>query len=300
VTEATGAVDTTGPKVTVNGVTIQSATRNGPGGSSKVIDQGDVITFAVNLDEAAIVTGTPTLGFYMGSATASSTANNRTASYDSISADGKTLFFKYTVQTTSNVIGASDNDFDHDGLTFNGNSISLPSGASIKDATGNNADLTYSGNSTSNTEYRVDAVALSGTGNDLLIRGQKGTDNNWYFFLDTGSGDLNNRSTVPNGLPDSVPDRNFRTDVDKTISDHNAVNTNFSVGLTTIQNLNSIGTRSSTLSSNTWPTEWRTDTFSTAVYHVADSPTRLYGVGTSSSTVNQDGSTSWYAALQVI
>jgi len=297
VTAATGAVDNTGPKVTT--VSIQSATKNGTGGFSKVIDQGDVITFAVNLDEAAIVTGTPTIGFYMGSAISNSTANNRSAFYDSTSPDGKTLFFKYTVKTRGRGTSSTENDFDHDGLTYNVNSISLPSGASIKDSSGNDAVLTYSSSSTPNTNYRVDALALSGTGNDLLIRGEQDSNGSWYFFFDSTS--PGGGGTVPDGRAESE-DSVSRLVVNTAISGHNGATPapDFTVQLTSRTELQSIRTTSS----NAWPSEWLpSSNFSSTFYHTSDTSSELLIVrSTTPSSVDLfgDSTSNAYAAFKVI
>jgi hypothetical protein len=77
--------------------------------------------------EAVTVTGTPTLTLN----------DNGTATYGSISADGKTLSFTYTV-------GSSDINV----ALLRVSSVNLPNGATIQDGGGNNLDLSLAAVST--------------------------------------------------------------------------------------------------------------------------------------------------------
>ena len=89
---------------------------------------GDAITATVTFSKAVTVTGTPQLGIRIGK-------NTRPADYTSISANQKTLTFSYTVVS---------GDADADGIEIEANQLTLPSGATIKDAVGNDATLTHS------------------------------------------------------------------------------------------------------------------------------------------------------------
>jgi hypothetical protein len=291
----TSNTDTTGPKVL--DVSIQSATKNGTGGFSKVIDEGDVITFAVKMDEPTFVTGgAPTLGFYMGSG--NSTSNNRNATYDSTSSDGKTLFFKYEVKTRGRGSAASENDFDHDGLTHIQSEINRL-GASIKDSAGNDATLSYSSSPTEQQiKYRVDALVLLGTTDDLLIRGEQDSNGSWYFFFDSrspGSG-----GTVPDGRVDTV-DSVLRAAVNTAITGHNGATTpDFEVRLPSREELASIRTTSS----NLWPTDWLpSQTFSSFFYHTNNTSSEQVIVqSTTATSVGQYGNSNIaaWAAFQVL
>lgn len=128
-----GSGDITGPRVT--GISITS---NPAGGSTYF--NNEVITLGVVVDEATVVDisgGTPYLNLIVGS-------NTREAGYTSISEDGLTLTFSYTV--------ASD-DVDANGVSINANPINLNSGT-IKDAAGNDATLTFS-SITDNESHKV-------------------------------------------------------------------------------------------------------------------------------------------------
>lgn len=95
------------------------------------------INFTVTYSEAVTVTGTPTLSLNVG-------GGSRTASY--ISGSGSTsLVFRYTTVL---------NDSDTDGVATV-SPLSLASGT-MKDASGNNADLTFTGSTISGVQ--VDAV----------------------------------------------------------------------------------------------------------------------------------------------
>ena len=111
------AADTAGP--TITGLGMFSG-----GGPYKA---GDVIAVRVSFSETIVVTGTPTLAVTVG-------ANTRTFSYAPKSHITGSAIFEYTVQT---------GDSDDDGISVPANSVSVPSGASIKDAAGNKAVVTH-------------------------------------------------------------------------------------------------------------------------------------------------------------
>jgi hypothetical protein len=87
------------------------------------LNAGKTVTITLSTNEAVMVTGTPTLTLN----------DNGTATYSSISADGKTLNFTYTV-------GSSDTNVASLAVT----AINLPNGATIQDDGGNNLDLSLS------------------------------------------------------------------------------------------------------------------------------------------------------------
>jgi hypothetical protein len=170
--------------LTVVARTIESATRNGTGGFSKVIDTGDVITLSITMSEAVTsvtASGTgalPTLRVRIGSDT-------EQASYHGIDPNDSTkLLFKFTV---------NDANFDHDGILFAANSLSMNggnimAGSKAVSITASSSVLSAAG--TANSDYRVDAIEY---GDHLLIRGTLFKDD-WYFVLDERQG-----TTSPNG-----------------------------------------------------------------------------------------------------
>jgi len=237
------------------------------GGFSKVLDENDTIYVNLNMSEAVNVTGAPTINLIIGTNSLGQ-PQTRPATFDRDLSTSTQLTFKYTL------INA---DFDIDGISVQSNSFT---GGTVQNSSGTAASRTHDA-ITNDSNYRVDALALSGTGNDLLIKGKLGTDDNWYFFLDTGSqqGNTQNTSTIPNGRADDIGDSNLRPSVNSIISNHNGANPNFTVQLPTVANLQTLATLSTNLNTNTWPTEWRTSNFNTALYHVSDSSNRLFGVG---------------------
>jgi len=132
---------------------------------------GDNLNFTVNWDEAATVTGTPRIALTVGAAT-------KYANY--LSGSGTTaLVFRYTVAET-------EADLDGIGMT---SPIELNSGT-IKDATGNNATLTFTApNTTSVLVFTVGSLTnlisyykegeASGTRVDSVVASANDlTDNN--------------------------------------------------------------------------------------------------------------------------
>ena len=87
-----------------------------------------VIAVQVIFSEVIVVTGTPTLDVTIG-------ANTRTFNYAPKGyAEPGFAVFEYTVQA---------GDSDADGISISANSVDVPSGASIKDAAGNDAVVTH-------------------------------------------------------------------------------------------------------------------------------------------------------------
>ena len=112
-----GSSDTVGP--TITDVRIWSG--GGP------YDVGDVIAVRVGFSERIFVVGAPTFDVVIGE-------NTRTFTYAPKSHITGAAVFEYTVQA---------GDSDADGISISANSLSVPSGASIKDKAGNNAVLAH-------------------------------------------------------------------------------------------------------------------------------------------------------------
>src|SRR6516165_429338 len=135
-------IDTTIPAVTAIAETPSTGDLNA----------GKTVSITLSVGEAVTVTGTPTLTL----------SDNGTATYGSISADGKTLTFSYTV-------GSADTNVASLQVT----SINLPGGATIRDGGGNNLNLslsavpTYSGPQIDTTIPAVTAVAETPSTGDL-------------------------------------------------------------------------------------------------------------------------------------
>ena len=115
--KVSGASDTAGPTVT----RLYMYSDGGP------YKTGDVIGVGVIFSETIVVTGTPTLAVTVG-------ANTRTFSYVPKSHITGSAIFEYTVVS---------GDADADGVSVPANSVTVPSGATIKDAAGNNATVTH-------------------------------------------------------------------------------------------------------------------------------------------------------------
>jgi hypothetical protein len=272
-------------------------TKTDSGGYSKVLDEGDSVYVTVEMTEAVTVTGTPSIELNIGGV-------SRTAFFDSAESTSTLLRFK------RDLVNA---DFDFNGISVGAGSINLPTGSTIQSSNGTAASRSYTAAVafTDDPAYRVDTLALKGSSNDLdlLIKGKKGTDNNWYFFLDTGSqlgSDTLRTSPTPNGRPDATHDSNLRPAVDSIISNHNATNPDFRVQLAKAADLNTIATLSTNPNTNNWPTEWRTDSFELSLYHVGDTTNRVYGIGAgqdnpSFGTIDEDANNiSAFAAFRVI
>ena len=129
--------DTTGPSV--SSVAITSATN----AQNSTLNEGDVVSVTVTMDEATVVNttgGTPFITLSVGGV-------SRNASY--ASGTGTTsLIFQYTI--------ASSETTDSDGISIGANAISLNSGT-MQDASGNNATITHSAVS-ANSSFKVDTT----------------------------------------------------------------------------------------------------------------------------------------------
>ena len=130
-----GSKDTVAPTITELAMWSANSdcTRTGDGseGVSCVYSPyttGHVIAIEVIFSEVIVVTGTPTLDVTIG-------ANTRTFTYSSKGyADAGFAVFEYTVVAA---------DSDTDGISVPANSLDVPSGASIKDRSGNDAVVTH-------------------------------------------------------------------------------------------------------------------------------------------------------------
>jgi hypothetical protein len=126
--------DLTGPGIT--SVVITGAV----GAQSNISNQGDVISATVTWDEVTLVTGTPQLALNIG---------GKIVQAQYVSGSGSTeLLFGYTI-----LGGQSDTD----GISIGANSLQL-NGATLADASGNNATLTH-GVVGANASYMVDTTA---------------------------------------------------------------------------------------------------------------------------------------------
>ena len=109
---------------------------------------GNTLAITVSFSDPVIVAGSPTLKLETGT-------NDRIATYQSISTDGKTLSFNYTVQS-----GDSSADLD----AYSAASLILPSGASILHASGTAANLNLPvGASTSGSLANAKDLVIDGT-----------------------------------------------------------------------------------------------------------------------------------------
>ena len=129
--------DNTGPSV--SSVAITSATN----AQNSTLNEGDVVSVTVTMDEATVVNttgGTPYITLSVGGV-------SRNASY--ASGTGTTaLIFQYTI--------ASSETTDSDGISIGSNAIALNSGT-MQDAAGNNATITHSAVS-ANSSFKVDTT----------------------------------------------------------------------------------------------------------------------------------------------
>jgi len=106
---------------------------------NNTLNVDDDLIVTVTMTEAVSVTGTPQLALRIGNATVQ-------ASY--VSSDGAALSFRYRILAGQN---------DSDGVSILADGLSLPSGATIRDAAGNNAALTHSAVS-DNALFKVDTI----------------------------------------------------------------------------------------------------------------------------------------------
>lgn len=126
--KVSGSLDTASPTVTGLGLFSIGPYTHSVDSEGNVT--ADEILVRVFFSEEIVVTGTPTLGVKIGS-------NTRTFNYDPAKYIPGSAIFKYTVQ-------ASTSDMDTDGISVAANSLTVPSGASIKDKAGNVAVITHS------------------------------------------------------------------------------------------------------------------------------------------------------------
>ena len=145
-----GAAGTAGPvtpAVPVGpAVTGALAITSSPG----IYTDDDVLEVTVTFDKAIVVTGTPQLTVKVGTADRTATC----ALKGSTGEDAKKLVCSYTV-----VLG----DEDTDGVSVEANKLTLPSGASIKDASDVAATLTHEALG-AQSAHKVDAKAPTVTG----------------------------------------------------------------------------------------------------------------------------------------
>ncbi len=154
------------PLIVTGGVQITS---NPASGDTYLV--GETITFTATLDAAVAVNttgGTPTLAFTIG-------ATARSAAYNSISSDSKTLGFSYTV-----VAG----DLDTDGVSVAANALSLNSGTIKHSSTGKDADLSHPLPGTSGvfTGHKIDAIPDPPTITSVTLTSNAGTDNTYATY----------------------------------------------------------------------------------------------------------------------
>ena len=136
---AAAVADTTGPSVT-GALAITS--------ESGVSKADDTIEVTVTFDEAIVVTGTPELRIRVGSGSGSEKTAT-CARKGSTGDDAKKLVCSYTV---------TSGDEDTDGVSVEANKLSLPSSATIKDSSNNDATLTHAA-LPAQSGHKVDAVA---------------------------------------------------------------------------------------------------------------------------------------------
>ena len=122
--EAANAVDDPRPNVTG-----ALAVTSDPG-SDGTYATGDVLAVTVTFDEAIAVTGTPQLTVKVGTADKTATCARKGSTGEA----AKKLVCSYTI---------ADGDADTDGVSVEANKLTLPSGASIKDASDVAATLTH-------------------------------------------------------------------------------------------------------------------------------------------------------------
>jgi hypothetical protein len=121
--DVTTVILTTLPGVIVDALAPSISSRTIPGNGT--YDSGDVLQFTTTFSEIVTVVGTPRIQV---------AAQTGTLNFDYVSGTGTTtLTFQYT---------ATANDFDFDGLPASITTIALNAGT-IKDASGNNASLTF-------------------------------------------------------------------------------------------------------------------------------------------------------------
>lgn len=136
-------IDVQQPSITADGVSVSSRSlASGNPDKPGYVHAGDTVRLAVVFDEAVTVSGTPKLNLQVG-------ANTRSASYKTLSTDGKTAYFDY-------VLTAADTATD--GISIPANALQLPTGARITDLAGNAAKVDSSVVAL-NPAYKVDNSA---------------------------------------------------------------------------------------------------------------------------------------------
>ena len=118
--------------------------------SSGTYTTDDVLEVTVTFDKAIVVTGTPKLTVKVGTADKTATCARK----GSTGEDAKKLVCSYTI---------ADGDEDTDGVSVEANKLTLPSGASIKDASDVAATLTHEALG-AQSAHKVDAKAPTVTG----------------------------------------------------------------------------------------------------------------------------------------
>ena len=129
--------DTEAP--TVSEIEVTSSPPAGQNGHYRL---GDAIAVTVTFDEDVVLTGSPTLTVKVGAA-------DRTATCAAHSSEGARLACSYTV---------ASGDADTDGVSVEANKLTLPSGAAIKDASDNVAELTHAA-LPADSGHKVDGAA---------------------------------------------------------------------------------------------------------------------------------------------
>jgi len=140
------------------------------------LNAGKTATITLTTSEAVIVTGTPTAMFNDGG----------TATYDAGKSTATSLVFDYTV-------AASDTDVP----SLQVSSINLPSGATIQDAAGNNANLSLTGLSQSGPQIDTTVPATPPAPTDsAVVNGYVNAANNTSAQLLTGSAEDGTTVTI--------------------------------------------------------------------------------------------------------
>ena len=130
-----------GPAVT-GALTVASSPPSSPGGWYKPTN---AVKVEVTFDKAIVVTGAPKLAITVGSAAKSASCARKGSTGDG----AKKLVCTYTV---------ASGDEDTDGISVGANKLTLPSGASIKDASDAAATLTHAALG-AQSGHKVDGVA---------------------------------------------------------------------------------------------------------------------------------------------
>ena len=134
---------------TVSGIQVADAPGGGPYGA------GDEIVVTATFSEPVNISGgNPAVTIQVGSA-------DRTAAFKEQAADKRSIKFAYLVK---------QGDADTDGVSVNADSIGLPENAAIRDAAGNDANLSH-GEVAANANATVDAAPPTATGLSVATTG---------------------------------------------------------------------------------------------------------------------------------